>query len=116
MPPCRLIGPFATKSRRMGRRVLFGGEPPQDRRKRGEENNRHPNEPGRATIFAAYDAIEEREPGQSESRCETRYERLLLLDPSLRCEPWTQRNTKYESSGPADPSGVGWHPWVSAQL
>src|SRR5262245_55149007 len=61
---------------------LFGGEPPQYRSKRGEQDDRHPNKPGRATIFAAYDAIEERKPGPSEGRCETCYERLLLLDPS----------------------------------
>src|SRR5262245_43508948 len=103
MPPCRPSVPFQEN----GSSRLFGGEPPQYRSKRGEEDDRHPNEPGRATIFAAHNAIEESEPRQSKGRCQTCYERLLLLGPSFRCKPWSQRNAKYESSRPADPSGVG---------
>jgi hypothetical protein len=72
---------------------VLGCEPPHCRGEHGQDDNWHPNEPRRASIFPAHYTIEEREAGQSIGCRETSYERLLLYPP-LRCEPWADRNTK----------------------
>src|SRR4029077_1543507 len=58
---------------------------------------------------------EECEAGQSKGCRKTSHERLLLY-PALRCHPRADRNTKNKPSSPADPSRVGWHTWIFAQL
>ena len=97
------------------RRRLFGCEPPHCRGEHGQDDNWQPNEPRRAGIFPAHNAIEEREAGQRIGYRETSYERLLLYPP-LRCEPWADRNPKNKPSSPPHPSRVGWHTWISAEL
>ena len=83
---------------------LLGYEPPHCEGEHGQEDNWHPYEPGRAGIFSAQKAIEQREAGQGKGCSDTSYERLLLY-PSLGCEPWADRNTENKASSPAHPPG-----------
>src|SRR5262245_52042621 len=93
----------------------LGSEPPHCGGEHGQENNWHPNEPRRAGIFSAHNAIEQRETGQSKGCRDTSYKRLLLY-PSLGCEPWADRNAEHKASSPAHPPWACWRTWISAQL
>jgi hypothetical protein len=53
------VSPLTSQS---GRR-LFGCEPPHCRGEHGQNDDWHPDEPRRTSIFSAHNAIEERETG-----------------------------------------------------